>query len=104
MLYKRKTPSIEAFQYDGDFKDSDGNYYVPNWATEALDMGVLFYKDLHLVDPTNPDRPLDIPAQLFLRVWNGEQLVNVGDYLVYKHHSVSCVDKYAFESEYEPYE
>ena len=33
--YRKKPVVIEAFQYDGDLKDSDGNWYVPNWAVEA---------------------------------------------------------------------
>ena len=34
--YRRKSKEIEAFQYDGDFMNSNGEYYVPEWAVEAL--------------------------------------------------------------------
>jgi len=27
--YRRKLKEIEAFQYDGDFMNSNGEYYVP---------------------------------------------------------------------------
>lgn len=29
MKYKKKPVAIEAFQFDGDLKGSDGKYYVP---------------------------------------------------------------------------
>lgn len=32
--YRKKPMVIEVFQYDGDLKDCDGNWYVPNWAVE----------------------------------------------------------------------
>lgn len=35
--YRKKPVVIEAFQYDGDLKDCDGNWYVPNWAVEAYE-------------------------------------------------------------------
>lgn len=37
---------LEAFQYDGDMQNSDGEYYVPEWAVEALKTGDLYYADL----------------------------------------------------------
>ena len=41
--YRKKPVVIEAFQYDGDLKDCDGNWYVPNWAVEAYEKGVMHY-------------------------------------------------------------
>lgn len=41
--YRRKPKEIEAFQYDGDFMNSSGEYYVPEWAVEALENGILYY-------------------------------------------------------------
>lgn len=43
MKYRKKPVVIEAFQYDGDFMNSDGEYYVPQWAVDAYDAGTLFY-------------------------------------------------------------
>lgn len=37
---------LEAFQYDGDMQNSDGEYYVPEWAVEALQEGKLFYANI----------------------------------------------------------
>ena len=41
MKYRKKPVVIEAFQYDGDLKGSDGKYYVPAWAVEAFESGVM---------------------------------------------------------------
>lgn len=35
MKYRKRPVVIEAFQFDGDFMDSNGNYYVPEWAASA---------------------------------------------------------------------
>ena len=40
MKYRKKPVVIEAFQYDGDLKDKNGNWYVPKWASEAFEKGV----------------------------------------------------------------
>lgn len=43
MKYRTKLVTVEAFKYDGDLMDKDGNYYVPRWAEEAYKNGTLFY-------------------------------------------------------------
>lgn len=43
MAKYRKKVIIEAFQYDGDLKGSDGKYYVPEWAEEAHKKGIIYY-------------------------------------------------------------
>ena len=43
MKYRKKPVTIEAFKYDGDLMDKDGNYYVPQWAVKAYKNGTLFY-------------------------------------------------------------
>ena len=67
----------DFFQYDGDFKGSDGDYYVPQWAVAALEVGTLYY------DSRNPDTP---PCELYLTVWSNnvkmELLVEPGDYIL----------------------
>ena len=37
MKFKKKPITIEAFQFDGDFMNSDGDYYVPEWAVKAFE-------------------------------------------------------------------
>lgn len=43
MKYRTKLITIEAFKYDGDLMDKDGNFYVPSWVVEAYKTGTLFY-------------------------------------------------------------
>lgn len=46
MKYKKKPVAIEAFQFDGDLKGSDGKYYVPEWAVKAFEEGILYFDAL----------------------------------------------------------
>lgn len=43
MKYRKKPVVIEAFQFDGDFKDKNGKVYVPDWAMEAFKNKTLFF-------------------------------------------------------------
>lgn len=67
MKYRKKPVVIEAFKYDGDLIDKDGNYYVPQWAEEAYKNGVLFYAG---------------EAELFVKTLEGVHHVSVGDYVI----------------------
>lgn len=69
--YKKKPVVIEAFQYEGDLKGSDGNYYVPDWAVKAFEANVMFYDVLYE----------DFP-ELFIRTLEGIHRVSVGDYVI----------------------
>lgn len=69
MKYRKKSVVIEAFQYDGDMKYSNGNYYVPDWAVNALDDGTMFYGD-------------NTPGELFIKTLEGTHHVSVGDYVI----------------------
>lgn len=70
MLFRKKRVElIEAFQYDGDFKDADGNYYVPDWAVKALENGLLQFEDGNLISyaPDSQKRsPLIIPVGWYI--------------------------------------
>jgi hypothetical protein len=68
--YRKKPVVIEAFQYDGDLKGSDGNYYIPEWAKTALEDGVMFFEST------------SEPMQLFIKTLEGKMLVSVGDYVI----------------------
>lgn len=74
MKYRKKPVVIEAFQYDGDLKDKDGNWYVPKWASEAFEKGVLFYQN-----PISKDAP---PCELYIKTPEGNHHVTVGDYII----------------------
>lgn len=58
MKYRKKPVEIEAFQYDGDLKGSDGKYYVPEWAVSAFENGELIYMSLS---------PLHPPCDLYVK-------------------------------------
>ena len=70
--YRKKPIVIEAFQYDGDLKGSDGNYYVPQWAVDAFESGVMYY-DSFKGSP---------PSELFVKTLEGCHHVSVGDYII----------------------
>ncbi len=65
--YCKKPVIVEAFQYDGDLKGSDGKYYVPEWAVQALGDGTLFYQG---------------QGELFVKTLEGDMHVSVGDYVI----------------------
>jgi hypothetical protein len=56
---------VDKFKYDGDLMDSKGTYYTPNWAINALENGVLYYKD----------------GELYIYSIHGDKHVSVGDYI-----------------------
>ena len=69
--YRYRGPVIDAFKYDGDLMGSDGNYYVPDWAAELFEDGVLYYSSF----VNGP------PCDLFL---SGAYPIHVlvGDYII----------------------
>lgn len=71
--YRKKPVVIEAFQYDGDLKDCDGNWYVPNWAVEAYEKGIMHYAS------ESCDAP---PCDLFIETLEGIHHVSVWDYVI----------------------
>lgn len=64
--YVKKPVIIEAFQYDGDFMNRDGTYYVPEWAQTALEQGTLHF-----------DGP-----ELQIMTLEGLMHVSVNDYII----------------------
>lgn len=71
MKYKKKPVVIEAFQYDGDLKGSDGRYYVPDWAVTAFECNVMHYGEFE-----------GYPGELFIDTLEGTRHVSVGDYII----------------------
>ena len=71
--YRKKPVEIEAFQYDGDLKGSDGNYYVPDWAVKAFEDGIMYYDSL--------DGQKE-PCELFINTLEGKHHVSVNDYVI----------------------
>lgn len=95
MKYRSKF-IIEAFQYDGDLKGSDGKYYVPDWAVKAFESGRLYYSSEDCQSP---------PCTLYLSVQYGAYKVDVGSYVVKDEFGkLFVLSPEAFEQQYEPVE
>lgn len=71
MKFRLKPVIIEAFQYDGDFMNSKGEYYVPQWAVDALNEGTLYFDELD-----------GVPAELFAKTPTGIAHIDLDDYVV----------------------
>lgn len=65
--YRKKPVIVEAFQYDGDFMNADGTFYVPDWAKEAYEKGILYFKG---------------QAELYVKTLEGDHHASVGDYII----------------------
>lgn len=66
MKYRKNPVVIEAFQYDGDFKKQDGDFYIPDWAEKAYEQDILIFRG----------------ADLFVKTLEGEMLVGLDDYII----------------------
>ena len=75
MKYRKKPVEIEAFQYDGDLMNSKGEYYVPEWAIEAYEKGIMFY-GCWMGDTE------EYEVGLFIETLEGTHHVSVGDYVI----------------------
>lgn len=73
MKYRKKPVIIEAFQYNGDLKGSDGQYYVPDWAVHAFEENVMYYDSFDAATP---------PCELFIKTLEGVHHVSVGNYVI----------------------
>ena len=62
MKYRKKPVVIEAFKYDGDLKGADGKYYVPDWAVNAFENGIMHY------DSEDGEKP---PIELYIDTLEG---------------------------------
>lgn len=69
--YKKKPVTIEAFQYDGDFQNTKGEYYIPEWAIKAYESGIMYFKPFK-----------DKPSELFIKTLEGEHHAAIGDYII----------------------
>lgn len=79
MKFRKKPVEIEAFQFDGDLVKDDGRWYVPLWARQAYEDGVLYYAGEHQLENPADDSP---PTELYIKTLEGDQHVSVGDYVI----------------------
>ncbi|BBK77324.1 hypothetical protein [Clostridium butyricum] len=66
MKYRKKPVEIEAFQYDGDFLNREGNFYIPTWGIKAYREGILFF---------------DGPT-LKVKTLEGDMVASVNDFII----------------------
>ena len=66
MKATKKPVTIECFKYDGDLKNSNGEYYVPQWAMEAEKNGVIFFEG----------------PEMYIKTLEGNHHASVGDYII----------------------
>lgn len=72
MKYTKKPVEVEAFKYNGDFKDRNGNWCVPDWAVKAFENHILHYNSI----------AFDKEPELFVDTLEGTHMVRYGDYIV----------------------
>ena len=73
MKYRKKPIEVEAFQFNGNLKDSNDVYYVPNWAKQAFENGTLYFGH------TKYNKP---PYGLFIKTLDKVTHVSVGDFVI----------------------
>lgn len=66
MKFRKKPVVIEAFKFDGDFMNSKGEYYVPQWAVDALKKGIMYFEG----------------AELYIKTLEGVHHANLDDYII----------------------
>ncbi|WP_185967688.1 hypothetical protein [Clostridium sp. HBUAS56010] len=73
MKYRKKPVVIEAFRYDGDFIGRDGKYYIPDWAIDAHQKGILYFAE---------DHQHGLPYELFVKTLEGTMEASVGNFII----------------------
>ena len=66
MKATKKPVTIECFKYDGDLKNTNGEFYVDRWAVEAFQSGVIYFKD----------------GEMYIKTLEGDHHASVGDYII----------------------
>ena len=94
MKYMTKPVIKEAFQYNGELRDAEGNCCFPDWALEAFKNGIIYFGLLNLDQPS---------CELFIKTLEGTHHVSVGDYIIrgIKGELYPCKPD-IFEATYEP--
>ena len=77
MKYRTKPVVIEAFQYDGDLKGSDGNWYVPQWAEDASKNEKRFAIPYAQEYRQKNNRPIDMPLVTLREGVNNKRVLDL---------------------------
>ncbi|TLQ07570.1 hypothetical protein FEZ48_06200 [Marinilactibacillus psychrotolerans] len=74
MRARKKPVEVDVFKFDGDFKYSNGEYYVPSWAVHALNVS----KE----EMTEEEWMFFESGELYIYTLEGIMRVSVGDYII----------------------
>lgn len=80
MFYHTKDSYIEAFQFDGDLMNAKGKWYVPDWAVNAYQNGVLRFEGENM--------------------YIEDSLVHINDYVIYTQGNLYILPQDVFEAIY----
>ena len=80
MFYRAKNSYIEAFQFDGDLMNSKGKWYVPDWAVNAYQNGILRFEGENM--------------------YIEDSLVHINDYVIYTQGNLYILPQDVFEAIY----
>lgn len=80
MFYHIKDSYIEAFQFDGDLMNAKGKWYVPDWAVNAYQNGILRFEGENM--------------------YIEDSLVHVNDYVIYTQGNLYILPQDVFEAIY----
>ena len=75
--FRKKPVEVDAFQFDGDLMDTNGEYYVPSWAVLAFQFGRLFF---------DSSSPLTPPCELHIQTLDAIAIASVGDWIIQGTH------------------
>lgn len=67
MKATKRPVTIEYFIYDGDLKNSDGKFYVPEWAQKAYEDEVIYFKD---------------QGEMYIKTLEGDHHASIGDVII----------------------
>ena len=80
MFYHIKDSYIEAFQFDGDLMNTKGKWYVPDWAVNAYQNGILRFEGENM--------------------YIEDSLVHINDYVIYTQGNLYILPQDVFEAIY----
>ena len=80
MFYHIKDSYIEAFQFDGDLMNAKGKWYVPDWAVNAYQNGILRFEGENM--------------------YIEDSLVHINDYVIYTQGNLYILPQNVFEAIY----
>lgn len=65
--YRKKPVVVEAFQYDGDLMNVNGEYCIPEWGIKAVENKIMYYGS---------------QGHLFIKTLEGTMIASEGDYII----------------------